>query len=258
MTHRAQELMIGRLDTMRQRGHDPTEILNRSTMNNWKDIYEPKGPSHDNRHPSPTTRFDPRPRIACRFPVLSESPQARDRLDGPFCLAAFNSPEALRARTPGSLGAGERSLPGPSSADIRPTRCCEHSRSGSSEARSSPLPADIVGLVKRGGAGARERRKFTIAVSKKEAELPHTRRVEVAEGIRGGNRRKPSGEQASRKLTWPRNIRLRGRIKALEAEIRKLSTLLTENPRREGLRAPQAHRGGSYPQDHRGHAGWRC
>lgn len=35
-------LMVGKLERWRAQGHDPGEILNNSTMNNWTGIFEPK------------------------------------------------------------------------------------------------------------------------------------------------------------------------------------------------------------------------
>lgn len=46
MTARAERLAIGKLDEFRAKGHDPTEILNQSTFNDYQDLYEPK----ENRH----------------------------------------------------------------------------------------------------------------------------------------------------------------------------------------------------------------
>lgn len=42
MTHRAQVLAIGKLEKFMAQGHDPTEILNQSTFNDYQDLYEPK------------------------------------------------------------------------------------------------------------------------------------------------------------------------------------------------------------------------
>lgn len=41
-TARAKKIILDKLDQWRQRGHDPTEILNTATVNGWTDIYEPK------------------------------------------------------------------------------------------------------------------------------------------------------------------------------------------------------------------------
>lgn len=58
MTPRAEQLILTELDRLRQKGHDPTELLNNSIRKNWKDIYEPKGSSHETtrRHTSTTDR----------------------------------------------------------------------------------------------------------------------------------------------------------------------------------------------------------
>lgn len=41
-TERALKLIIDKLDEWRKKGHDPTEILNKATVNGWTDVYEPK------------------------------------------------------------------------------------------------------------------------------------------------------------------------------------------------------------------------
>lgn len=46
LTPHAEKLAVGKLEKFRSKGHDPTEILNKSTLNDWKDIYEPKENSH--------------------------------------------------------------------------------------------------------------------------------------------------------------------------------------------------------------------
>lgn len=48
MTDRARELVMAKLDRFRAQGHDPTEILNHSVLNNYQDIYEPKEKIHGN------------------------------------------------------------------------------------------------------------------------------------------------------------------------------------------------------------------
>lgn len=53
----AVKLAIGKLSDFRTKGHDPGEVLNHSTLNNWTGIFEPKGnrngtgnhPPRDNR-----------------------------------------------------------------------------------------------------------------------------------------------------------------------------------------------------------------
>lgn len=42
MTEHAEHLAIKKLDQFRKRGHDPTEILNQSILNDYQDLYEPK------------------------------------------------------------------------------------------------------------------------------------------------------------------------------------------------------------------------
>lgn len=48
----AEKLALGKLDKFRAKGHDPTEILNQSTFNDWKDLYEPKENQHGNNQRS--------------------------------------------------------------------------------------------------------------------------------------------------------------------------------------------------------------
>lgn len=42
LTQRAQDLLVAKLDRMRQAGHDVGQILDASTLNAWQDVYEPK------------------------------------------------------------------------------------------------------------------------------------------------------------------------------------------------------------------------
>jgi len=51
-TPRAVSLLIGKLERWRAQGHDPGEILNKSTTSNWTDIYEPKAPANDRQSAS--------------------------------------------------------------------------------------------------------------------------------------------------------------------------------------------------------------
>jgi hypothetical protein len=43
LTDRATARAINKLDVIRAKGHDIAELLDRSTINGWLDIYEPKG-----------------------------------------------------------------------------------------------------------------------------------------------------------------------------------------------------------------------
>lgn len=43
MTDNAEKRMIDRLTKFNQQGYDVSKILNQSIINNWKDVYEPKG-----------------------------------------------------------------------------------------------------------------------------------------------------------------------------------------------------------------------
>lgn len=45
-TERAKELLVRKLDAFRSQGHDPTSVLEQSTVNAWKDLYEPKEKTH--------------------------------------------------------------------------------------------------------------------------------------------------------------------------------------------------------------------
>lgn len=45
-TQRAKELIIKKLDDWRLKGHDPSQILEKSITSNWTDIFEPKGQQH--------------------------------------------------------------------------------------------------------------------------------------------------------------------------------------------------------------------
>lgn len=52
VTPRALELLLGKLNKWRVKGHDPTAILDASTVSAWKDLYEPKAEKpNGNRSP---------------------------------------------------------------------------------------------------------------------------------------------------------------------------------------------------------------
>jgi len=42
LTDKARDMLIGKLEEFRGKGYDPNLILNESTMNNWKGVFEPK------------------------------------------------------------------------------------------------------------------------------------------------------------------------------------------------------------------------
>lgn len=55
----AVDLMLGKLDRWRAKGHDPGEVLNTSTISRWTGIFEPKAAPNVRQHPhsdKPTTR----------------------------------------------------------------------------------------------------------------------------------------------------------------------------------------------------------
>lgn len=52
-TERAVDLVIAKLERFVRKGHDPTQILDQSTQNNWTDIYEPRAERHGQRKQSP-------------------------------------------------------------------------------------------------------------------------------------------------------------------------------------------------------------
>ncbi|WP_088255615.1 hypothetical protein [Fimbriiglobus ruber] len=51
LTPKAEELMIRRLDLLRQQGHDPTAVIEQSIRNGWKDVYPLKG-DQNAKHPT--------------------------------------------------------------------------------------------------------------------------------------------------------------------------------------------------------------
>lgn len=53
-TLKAQELSIAKLEAMRRKGHDPTQVINNSIANGWKGLFEPKGD-----HAKPNSKYDP-------------------------------------------------------------------------------------------------------------------------------------------------------------------------------------------------------
>ena len=54
LTDRATSRAINKLDAIRAKGHDIAELLDRSTINGWLDIYEPKGTNNARNSASAT------------------------------------------------------------------------------------------------------------------------------------------------------------------------------------------------------------
>lgn len=52
-TENAKKLLVNELQRLRDRGHDPTQIIEKATRSNWKDFYEPK---QENQGGSPNVR----------------------------------------------------------------------------------------------------------------------------------------------------------------------------------------------------------
>ncbi|MBU3992575.1 MAG: hypothetical protein KKA12_08545 [Alphaproteobacteria bacterium] len=46
---RAIELLIGKLEKLRASGHDPGNVLDQSTLQNWTDLYPVKEPDNGNQ-----------------------------------------------------------------------------------------------------------------------------------------------------------------------------------------------------------------
>lgn len=74
-TAEAVGLLVGKLGRWRDKGHDPTAILNNSTECNWTGIFEPRTPANDRQH-SPNQRPSTRQSgeaVAARFAATSGS-----------------------------------------------------------------------------------------------------------------------------------------------------------------------------------------
>jgi hypothetical protein len=48
MTDRAVKLMLSKLETMKNKGIDTSEVLQKSILANWSDVYEPKVQTQQN------------------------------------------------------------------------------------------------------------------------------------------------------------------------------------------------------------------
>ena len=59
LTDRATNRAINKLDAIRAKGHDIAELLDRSTINGWLDIYEPKGTQNAGNSAKPTEPTNP-------------------------------------------------------------------------------------------------------------------------------------------------------------------------------------------------------
>lgn len=56
-TDYAKEQLINKLNSYREKGHDLAQILNNSTINNWRDFFEPKIEVEKNNEPQKTFKF---------------------------------------------------------------------------------------------------------------------------------------------------------------------------------------------------------
>jgi hypothetical protein len=56
-TDRARALIVSKLEAMRNEGHDPSDALRRSTMNNWVDVYPPTNPQRPAPPSPPTIKY---------------------------------------------------------------------------------------------------------------------------------------------------------------------------------------------------------
>lgn len=81
MTDRARDLRIADLSKFRQAGHDLAAILDKSTANNWTDLYEPKpngrAPGFAPAGSEPPWRTEQRERMAQAAPYAAARPSAR-------------------------------------------------------------------------------------------------------------------------------------------------------------------------------------
>ena len=53
-TKRAVEIILANLEKWKAKGHDPGEILDTSTMNNWAGLFEPKAKANDRQQSKPS------------------------------------------------------------------------------------------------------------------------------------------------------------------------------------------------------------
>lgn len=104
MTPYAQRLAITKLDGFRAKGHDPTKILEKSTLNNWKDLFEPKDETHGNRSQNTGSAVGDAPTTRAINPH-SEPPKSKWRTEAERLAAKYRSEAALEAGQ-GTAGTG--------------------------------------------------------------------------------------------------------------------------------------------------------
>lgn len=167
------------------------------------------------------------PQKPSNAPALRENPQARDKIDA-LLLGCF-SVQKLYGRDPGSLEAVTQvfhSALGRFPAD----KVFRAFNTWLERSHEFPTPADIVGLIKRCGKPPMTEAQF-IAISKKEGE---DRTEAEWQFLRDWNREQEEGwaddDQEREKRTIAENIRLRERIKFLEAENNRLIDMMRLPP----------------------------
>lgn len=98
MTPRAQTLIFGKLDKWRAKGHDPTAILDASTVNAWTDLYESKDEANGRSERAPKqsahAKFIEGAFLAATEPVAGMAAGGGDDLDQ--ACAALLAPRLRR------------------------------------------------------------------------------------------------------------------------------------------------------------------
>lgn len=72
LTDRAMVLAVGKLERFRAMGHDPSEVLNQSTLNDWQDLYEPRKDNAHFRNNQKPTFSSERERLAAKYAAEAE------------------------------------------------------------------------------------------------------------------------------------------------------------------------------------------
>jgi hypothetical protein len=90
-TERALKLLVGKLETLKEQGHDPNEVLNQSTMNAWQGIFELRTRTHGS---------NPEPRVEPEKPA--QKPKTREQVWDAWCERA-NSLRQHYSNQPGEF-----------------------------------------------------------------------------------------------------------------------------------------------------------
>ena len=171
------------------------------------------------------------------MPALSESSSAQSRLDS-LLLGCYTA-QKLYGRDPGSLESVNEvfhHVLGRHPAD----QVINAFTIWIERSQEFPTPADIVGLIRRGGLPPLSKEMY-IAISRKDAEARTADDWAYLRDYEAEQRGEHSGfrDEAKEAATLEENARLRIEVKRLREEVARLAALLHEARLAKGAEAPR-------------------